>query len=116
MTAINIIPLRKTTTTATGTTAQNHDYTVPAGKRWLIDYIELEFGTQVAANTAKIQHPAGTDIWDTLSNFLKVGVDLTARFPRAIELEAALVLRIAWVRSGGTTTITSTIYGIERDI
>jgi len=118
MTAINIFPYRPTASTAAGTTTIEHDFTVPAGKRWLIDYVEVEFGTQAANNTVDIQTNASgsyLNIWEQLASFKKLGVDLAARYPRAVELEAGDVLRCHYVR-GTSSTIASALHIMERDV
>ncbi len=115
MAAINILPKMLTTSTIAGAGGVNHDYTVPGGKRWLLDYIETEFGVSNVGNTVDIEHPAGTGIWPQIGNFLKMNVDLASRYPRAVELEAGDVLRLAFARAAASTAM-SRVYIIERDI
>lgn len=101
--------------TGAGTSLVNDDHTVPAGKRWLVDYIETEFGVQAAGNKVDIQHPVGTNIWPQEPDFLKRGFDLGVRFPRAIELEENDVLRIVFTR-GTSSTVQAWVYIMERDL
>lgn len=120
MAAVNIIPILTTNTTAAGTTTITHKLTVPASKRWLIDLIEVEFGTAAAGNTVDIQFDdddAGSpaNIWPQLANFNYHGVHLSSRYPRAVELEASDALEIVFTR-GTSSTIESNVYIIESDI
>lgn len=119
MAAINIFPRRPTTTTAIGGGAINHDFTVPGGKRWLLDYVETEFVVQNVGNTVDIQTDASggfLNIWEQLFNFRKQGVDLAARYPRATEYEAGVVIRLSYVRAGAASAITTTLHIVESDL
>jgi len=119
MAAINIIPYLKTTSTAAGTTTIDHDYTVPASKRWIVDYIEIILSVANANNDIdiKVSDSGGAyaNIIPQFDNVNYSGVHLSSYFPRAIELEASDVLRIEFTR-GTSTTVQSNIYLIERDI
>ena len=119
MAAINIHPYRLVTTTAAGTSTITTDLTVPAGKRIILDVIELKFGTSAANNTVDIQTAkAGSgyaNIWPQITTFVYTAVDLASMFPRTIELEATDVLRIIHTR-GTSSTCESILYYISRDI
>ena len=117
MAAVNIIPVMGETITGAGGGAVDHDYTVPGGKRWQFTYVELEFTVSNVGNTVDLQHPAGTNIWPQLGNFLKMNPDLLVRYPlNGVQLEAGDVFRLAWTRAGAVTAVTSRVYITERDI
>ena len=110
-------PFRKTASTAAGTSAINHDFTVPANKVWEISLIVIEFGTAAAGNTTDIQEDTTASFvnaFDQMSNFLRLPVDPHAFYGRGLVLEAADVLRCAYTR-GTSSTIATTVYGHERD-
>lgn len=120
MAAINIQPRRETTTTVAGVGAVTHTYTVPNGKRWLIDYIEVEFTVANAGNTCDIQFDqngaaAPVNIWDQIANVLNNTVDLATKYPRAIEAEETDQFELVFAR-GAATAVTTTLYIIERDL
>jgi|SRR3990167_7465414 len=124
MAAINVRPQMTSTTTAslaTATTA-DHPYTVPAGKRWLFDVIELEADTQHANLDVDIQFGPGgagyANIWPQEDDFRKVAVHLASKYPRAPEAEAGDVIRVHWNNTSGSTITNciSRLFYIERDI
>lgn len=106
---------------AAGTTTISYDFTVPAGKRWIIDIIEAGFGTANANNTLNIFTDAETagvykEIWAQQSNFTKIIADFAARYPRNIELEAGDVLRLRFVRGTSSTIVGVRIFVLESDL
>jgi hypothetical protein len=121
MAEIDIFPGRSTASTGSAGTTITHSFKVPSGKRWLLDYIEVAFGTQHASNTCNIQldlNDAGSaaNIWIELSNFKLQGVDFATKYPRSLELEANDQIEVVYVRSGADSTIATTLHYIERDV
>lgn len=117
MGAIDIFPHRRVTTTGAGISTITTNLTVPAGKRWLIGKIDLNFGVAAANNTADIQAGQGgagfANKVEQFLNFNHQQVDLVPDYIRGIELEAGDVLRTIMTRGTNSTCETIVRY-IER--
>lgn len=126
MAAIDIRPYMEVTTSSATTGGVTHAYKVSvlgsgsANKRWLIDLVEIEFGTAAANNSVDIQFDvadagAPANIWPNVSNFNYHGVHFSSRYPRAIEMEENDSLEIVFTR-GTSSSVGSTVYLLESDI
>lgn len=132
MAVLNIRPRRESDTAVTAATngaTADVDFTVPAGKRWLVDTVQLAVDLGVNGVPGIFHVPDGgaeKKIWDeadgdedgsALTNITNaVLVRLLDRFARAVEMESGDILRVR-IRTDEAVakTLTADVWVIESD-